>query len=112
MRRVYRTRPGLQLPEESSLFADVGRVLLFGPAYTVAGCGNFTGSKKGIISRSFAPTISIGWFASCCRICLKFGYPLSASAIQFLANLPAWMSARICFIAFFVSAVTIFGPAV
>ena len=29
-------------------------------AYTVAGCGSFTGSRNGIMFRSFAPTISIG----------------------------------------------------
>ena len=39
-------------------------------------------------SRSFAPTTSIGWLRSCSRSVLKFGRPVSFSAIHFLANSP------------------------
>src|SRR5205823_9635577 len=64
----------------------------------------------GIMSRSFAPTSSIGCWASLARVALNEVWLTLFSSIQSRANLPPWMSARTRFISALVSAVTMRGP--
>src|SRR5216117_473835 len=64
----------------------------------------------GIMSRSFAPTSSIGCSASLARVALNEVWLTLFSSIQSRANLPPWMSARTRFISALVSAVTMRGP--
>ena len=84
------------------------------PDRTAHRAGSGASPDRGTASspRSRAPTTSIGCVAILSRSRLEVRQPASFSAIQFLANSPDWMSLRICFIAFFVSSVTICGPAV
>src|SRR6188508_3377709 len=64
----------------------------------------------GIMSRSLAPTSSIGCSASLARVALNEVWLTLFSSIQSRANLPPWMSARTRFISALVSAVTMRGP--
>src|SRR5215472_10755275 len=64
----------------------------------------------GIISRSLAPTCSIGCSASLARVALNEVWLTLFSSIQSLTKRPDWMSARISFISALVSAVTTRGP--
>src|SRR6516165_5496198 len=65
---------------------------------------------QGIMSRSLAPTSSIGCAASLARVALNEVWLTLFSSIQSRANLPPWMSARTRFISALVSAVTMRGP--
>src|SRR5580692_1433793 len=64
----------------------------------------------GIMSRSLAPTASIGWAASLARVALNEVWLTLFSSIQSRANLPDWMSLSTRFISFLVSSVTMRGP--
>src|SRR6476620_4144750 len=64
----------------------------------------------GIMSRSFAPTSSIGCCASLARVALNEVWLTLFSSIQSRANLPDWMSLRTRFISALVSEVTMRGP--
>src|SRR4029453_8033323 len=64
----------------------------------------------GIMSRSLAPTSSIGGWARLARVALNEVWLTLFSSIQSRANLPPWMSARTRFISALVSAVTMRGP--
>src|SRR5207237_8323928 len=65
---------------------------------------------QGIMSRSLAPTSSIGCSASLARVALNEVWLTLFSSIQSRANLPDWMSFRTRFISFLVSSVTMRGP--
>src|SRR6478752_2870635 len=65
---------------------------------------------QGIMSRSLAPTSSIGCSASLARVALNEVWLTLFSSLQLRANLPPWMSARTRFISALVSAVTMRGP--
>src|SRR4029078_2026463 len=58
----------------------------------------------GIMSRSLAPTSSIGCWESLARVALNEVWLTLFSSIQSRANLPDWMSARTRFISAFLSA--------
>src|SRR5271163_3911091 len=64
----------------------------------------------GIISRSLAPTCSMGWAAHLARIALNEVWLTLFSSIQSLTNLPDWMSSRIFFISALVFWSTTRGP--
>src|ERR1700690_3112083 len=64
----------------------------------------------GIMSRSLAPTSSIGCWASLARVALNEVWLTLFSSIQSRANLPDWMSSSTRFISFLVSPVTMRGP--
>src|SRR5262249_51445774 len=64
----------------------------------------------GIISRSLAPTCSIGCSASLVRIALNEVWLTLFSSIHSLTKRPGWMSPRIRFISALVSGVTTRGP--
>src|SRR3984885_6077496 len=64
----------------------------------------------GIMSRSLAPTSSIGWVASLARVALNEVWLTLFSSIQSRANLPPWMSASTLRISFLVSSVMMRGP--
>src|SRR3954467_8026613 len=64
----------------------------------------------GIMSRSLAPTSSIGCAASLARVALNEVWLTLFSSIQSRANLPDWMSLSTRFISFLVSSVTMRGP--
>src|ERR1700731_3231523 len=65
---------------------------------------------QGIMSRSLAPTSSIGCAASLARVALNEVWLTLFSSIQSRANLPDWMSESTRFISFLVSSVTMRGP--
>src|ERR1700750_2465562 len=65
---------------------------------------------QGIISRSLAPTCSIGCSASLARGALNEVWLTLFSSIQSLTKRPDWMSPRIFFISALVSGVTTRGP--
>src|ERR1700740_2687186 len=64
----------------------------------------------GIMSRSLAPTSSMGWAESLARVALNEVWLTLFSSIQSRANLPDWMSLSTRFISFLVSSVTMRGP--
>src|ERR1700687_980897 len=64
----------------------------------------------GIISRSLAPTCSIGCWASLARVALNEVWLTLFSSIQSRVKRPDWMSARMRFISALVSAFTTRGP--
>src|ERR1700733_885848 len=64
----------------------------------------------GIMSRSLAPTSSIGWVASLARVALNEVWLTLFSSIQSRAKRPDWMSASTRFISALVSALTMRGP--
>src|SRR5580704_10276688 len=64
----------------------------------------------GIISRSFAPTCSIGCSASLARVALNEVWLTLFSSIQSLVKRPDWMSARTFFISARVWSVMTRGP--
>src|SRR5271165_5603451 len=65
---------------------------------------------QGIISRSLAPTCSIGCSASLARVALNEVWLTLFSSIQSRVKRPDWMSARTFFISALVSGVTMRGP--
>src|SRR5436190_16768686 len=65
---------------------------------------------QGIISRSLAPTCSIGCSASLARVALNEVWLTLFSSIQSLTKRPDWISARMFFISALVSGVTTRGP--
>src|SRR6478735_11610760 len=65
---------------------------------------------QGIMSRSFAPTSSIGCWASLARVALNEVWLTLFSSIQSRANFPDWMSLSTRFISFLVSSLTMRGP--
>src|SRR3954462_11936370 len=64
----------------------------------------------GIMSRSFAPTSSIGCWASLARVALNEVWLTLFSSIQSRANLPGWVLWWTGLISALVSAVTMRGP--
>src|ERR1700730_15032505 len=65
---------------------------------------------QGIISRSFAPTCSIGCSASLARVALNEVWFTLFSSIQSLVKRPDWISARTFFISARVWSVMTRGP--
>src|SRR3984957_16571489 len=65
---------------------------------------------QGIMSRSLAPTSSIGWVASLARVALNEVWLTLFSSIQSRANLPPWMSGTTMRLYILVSSVMMRGP--
>src|SRR6476661_7707678 len=65
---------------------------------------------QGIIARSFSPTTSIWCSEVRRRRDCRVGAPARFSRMKFFAYSPVWISLSTCFIAFFVSSFTTFGP--
>ena len=115
---VCMLHPGDCSPSRSVVSKTVTRAVivrlrgLSAARFTSPSAVTSTASRNGIMARRRAPTCSSCWLRSAARVAPNTGRPASFSATQRFAYRPSLISSRIRCISFFVSSVTMRGPAV